>query len=352
MIKKFRIIAAGDAPCPLCESFDGMEFFMLEYTEGENAPPFHPNCRCEFEVFESDEIFDFENNSVITTEKIIGWDTTKIRISESEYAEIFKEYPDIIGGPPFGRPLKGTEIISWLKKNNVRLSDGKDYSAKEKIGWGLSKFDVDIVKEYETYIKTEENPMSYELFANICGPYWQADMKHHVSMKVQSCVENIANVAAIVLTLGSAAQSVDFSGINIKPPQIFTGGKVVAPGVGQINIPVSIDGSAIISGAIDFSQVNVKNLEQVVYAVSNLFGGGGSSGRGSNESQKPSLKTYKNNQANKQAEKHGFADAHEFKEFYVGRDLSKFDMKYDTSTKRIYLESKSGKIVATDYFHE
>lgn len=65
-----------------------------------------------------------------------------------------------------------------------------------------------------------------------------------------------------------------------------------------------------------------------------------------NNGAKPSNKPYKNNKdANKQAQKHGYKDAHDLKADYVGKkNVSKFDMKYDTKTGEIYLESKDGTI--------
>ena len=70
---------------------------------------------------------------------------------------------------------------------------------------------------------------------------------------------------------------------------------------------------------------------------------------------KPSNKPYKNNkEANKQAQKQGYKDAHELKEDYVGKsNVSKYDMKYDTKTGEIYLESKDGKTqIPTGLIHE
>ena len=69
---------------------------------------------------------------------------------------------------------------------------------------------------------------------------------------------------------------------------------------------------------------------------------------------KTDTNTYNNRDANKQAQKHGYSDAHELKKDYVGKsDISKFDMKYDKTTKEIILESKDGKIqVPTGLIHQ
>ena len=53
-----------------------------------------------------------------------------------------------------------------------------------------------------------------------------------------------------------------------------------------------------------------------------------------------SLKTMNNAMANKLVQKFGFKDAHEFKEYYVGKDnISKFNIKIDKKTGQIILES-------------
>lgn len=70
---------------------------------------------------------------------------------------------------------------------------------------------------------------------------------------------------------------------------------------------------------------------------------------------KPSTKPYKNNKkANEQAQKHGYDNAHDLKESYVGKkNIAKLDMKYDTRTGEIYLESKDGKIqIPTGLYHK
>lgn len=79
-----------------------------------------------------------------------------------------------------------------------------------------------------------------------------------------------------------------------------------------------------------------------------LFGYGKNGGR-------PSNKPYKNNkEANAQAQKHGYKDAHDLKRDYVGKaNVSKYDMKYDTKTGEIYLENKAGTIqIPTGLMHQ
>lgn len=85
------------------------------------------------------------------------------------------------------------------------------------------------------------------------------------------------------------------------------------------------------------------------------FEEGGKNNSGNRGESKPSNKPYKNNkEANRQAQKQGYKDAHELKEDYVGKsNVSKYDMKYDTKTGEIYLESKDGKIqIPTGLMHE
>ena len=65
--------------------------------------------------------------------------------------------------------------------------------------------------------------------------------------------------------------------------------------------------------------------------------------RTSNE--KPSLKPYKNGkEANAQSVKQGYENAHELKEEFVGKNGSRFDIKYDSNTGQIFLENKAGTI--------
>ena len=54
---------------------------------------------------------------------------------------------------------------------------------------------------------------------------------------------------------------------------------------------------------------------------------------------------YDNNKADEQAKKHGYKNAHDLKKDYVGDSGSSYDIKHDTSTGDIYLESKNGKVV-------
>lgn len=90
------------------------------------------------------------------------------------------------------------------------------------------------------------------------------------------------------------------------------------------------------------------------YFVGSQSFGVHNAGAGYNSSTPKSLKSVGNNsRANDLAKKLGFKDAHDFKADSVGKsDVAKFDIKYDSSTGKIYLVSKSGNIepVDTGYF--
>ena len=49
--KKYRILGNTDDTCgnssPDCAKMDGKEFYFAEMKAGVNAPPFHPNCKCD-----------------------------------------------------------------------------------------------------------------------------------------------------------------------------------------------------------------------------------------------------------------------------------------------------------------
>ena len=46
-IDEYEILSAHDErTCPICSKMNGKRFKIAEMTVGENAPPFHANCRC------------------------------------------------------------------------------------------------------------------------------------------------------------------------------------------------------------------------------------------------------------------------------------------------------------------
>lgn len=77
-----------------------------------------------------------------------------------------------------------------------------------------------------------------------------------------------------------------------------------------------------------------------------------SNSKNNNEEIKPSLKPFKNNkEANKIAQKLGYDNAEYLKQDYVGREGAKFNIKYDTNTREIYLESiKDGVQIPTGLY--
>ena len=128
--------------------------------------------------------------------------------------------------------------------------------------------------------------------------------------------------------------------------EVLSGG-----GSSAVSLPVIVTaGSAAAAGA----GVAVNALGNMFHFEVSI----NSDGKGEAESEtksKPGNKPYKNNkEANKQAQKHGYKDAHELKADYVGKsNVSKYDMKYDTKTGEIYLESKDGKTqIPTGLTHE
>lgn len=43
---KYRFMAIGQKPCPICQDLDGQVFQVKDMKPGVNAPPMHPNCHC------------------------------------------------------------------------------------------------------------------------------------------------------------------------------------------------------------------------------------------------------------------------------------------------------------------
>jgi hypothetical protein len=114
-------------------------------------------------------------------------------------------------------------------------------------------------------------------------------------------------------------------------PLIVAAGTWLIPAVGTVVVTAA--------GLILLDGVEVKNNTWVYKAVIEWFKSK------ADGNKKKSGKPYKNNkEANEQAQKQGYKDAHDLKEAYVGKDVAKYDMKYDTKTGEIYLESKNGKI--------
>lgn len=46
-LDEYEILSAHDErTCPICSKMNGKRFKIAEMVVGENAPPFHTNCRC------------------------------------------------------------------------------------------------------------------------------------------------------------------------------------------------------------------------------------------------------------------------------------------------------------------
>ncbi len=44
--EQYIIITCGEDACEECQKMDGRVFFVKDMAPGDNAPPFHPSCRC------------------------------------------------------------------------------------------------------------------------------------------------------------------------------------------------------------------------------------------------------------------------------------------------------------------
>ena len=62
-----------------------------------------------------------------------------------------------------------------------------------------------------------------------------------------------------------------------------------------------------------------------------------------NQDDRPSLNDVSRNEANRLARMHGFRDAHEFKEAFVGQ-VARFNMKVNTRIGEIFLEGLQNRI--------
>lgn len=115
-------------------------------------------------------------------------------------------------------------------------------------------------------------------------------------------------------------------------PLFVAAGTWLIPAIGTVVVTTA--------GLILIDGVKVQNNTWVYKAVIEWFK------HKNDDKNKKSGKPYKNGkEANKQAQKQGYKDSHDLKEAYVGKkDVAKYDMKYDTKTGEIYLESKNGKI--------
>ena len=107
--EEYEIICDFQA-CHICKPYDGKHYPVAKMEIGENAPPFHPNCRCSTAVYIGDEqnnsIEKLDENGKIKTERGIkkqssdslrkGIQTLENRISEHEdkVTNPYIDYPD------------------------------------------------------------------------------------------------------------------------------------------------------------------------------------------------------------------------------------------------------------------
>lgn len=177
-----------------------------------------------------------------------------------------------IGGASYGRPLSGTEIINRVIEIGARYTDGRDYSKVKRIGMGFSRFSIDIKAEYEKYIKNVADPLGYELFANVCGPYWEADLRADTDAKISEFCENAITAASLATIIYGGVKQ--FDGLNISFPGIDTGGLASSADIGSIFSTSAIQRGFVLTGAgtANAVTVNAEAFGQLAAACNERFG--------------------------------------------------------------------------------
>lgn len=135
-----------------------------------------------------------------------------------------------------------------------------------------------------------------------------------------ACIEYGPVIVNTVGTYGPAVWEVTVNVAEQAKDKVEEGAEIAKEKAGEI-----VDGAK-------------ETAEKATDWIKEKFGGGSSNGK---PTQKPSLKIFKNNkEANKMAEKFGYDNTEALKEAFVGKsNISKFNMKYDTKTGEIFLES-------------
>lgn len=105
--ERYIIITCGEDACEECQKMDGRVFFVKDMTPGDNAPPFHPSCRCstaeyadrgrleeligqiEKEREEENETNEENHDSMSRRVDIGSWPPPGEKISEKELRELF-----------------------------------------------------------------------------------------------------------------------------------------------------------------------------------------------------------------------------------------------------------------------
>ena len=105
--KQYIIITCGEDACEECQKMDGRVFFVKDMAPGDNAPPFHPSCRCstaeyadrgrleeligqvEKEREEENETNEENHDSMSRRVDIGSWPPPGEKISEKELRELF-----------------------------------------------------------------------------------------------------------------------------------------------------------------------------------------------------------------------------------------------------------------------
>lgn len=105
--EQYIIITCGEDACEECQKMDGRVFFVKDMAPGDNAPPFHPSCRCstaeyadrgrleeligqiEKEREEENETNEENHDSMSRRVDIGSWPPPGEKISEKELRELF-----------------------------------------------------------------------------------------------------------------------------------------------------------------------------------------------------------------------------------------------------------------------
>lgn len=105
--EQYIIITCGEDACEECQKMDGRVFFVKDMAPGDNAPPFHPSCRCstaeyadrgrleeligqiEKERDEENETNEENHDSMSRRVDIGSWPPPGEKISEKELRELF-----------------------------------------------------------------------------------------------------------------------------------------------------------------------------------------------------------------------------------------------------------------------
>ena len=234
---------------------------------------------------------------------------------------------------PYGLPLKidankelkDSEVI--LKKNPFRY---RGYYYDQETGWYYlqSRYYDPLVKRFINADSTDllttdnNNIMQYNMFMycvgdpvnntdpNGCDPMDDAQAWAAIAIVLFVC----AVIAASIPTGGAGGAALAVAGGGV----IESGAAISATAVGE----ACLTGSAVAIGTSGLLAASSYN---------------------NSSNNKEQLKKCNKNDLQKYVEEQGYEKVEDFKENYVGKEnVSKFNVKYDPSTKQMYLESIRG----------